>query len=326
MIAWKRITRTMYFFEKTKALGTEIEIYLASEKAKDFKQDFHEIKKTITDFEKSFSRFLENSEISRLNKTVGSFSASAEMINVLLLARYYYRATKGIFDPTILPSLEDAGYKKSFFDVDFISSIDNKVSSATNDAKVEFGDILINEKENTIFMPEGAKIDLGGIGKGYIVDKIIEIIKSKGYENFWFSAGGDMFVSGSTEDGQPQLVGVQNPKDLEKNILQIEAPRQGIAIATSGIAKRHWIKDGQTKHHIIDPRTKTSAKNNLLAVTIVAEKVIEADIFAKTVFILGPEKGLDFINGRKNIEGLLIDKNNQITVSKNMNNYLIQNK
>ncbi|MBU4431981.1 FAD:protein FMN transferase, partial [Patescibacteria group bacterium] len=166
--------------------------------------------------------------------------------------------------------------------------------------------------------------DLGGIGKGFLVDKLVNIIRAKEYKNFWVSAGGDMYLYGLAENNEPHQIGIQNPLDLEKDIIHVQVPEKGLAIATSGIAKRQWIKNGRSYHHLIDPRTGLSTDNNLLAVTIVANTVIEADIFAKTVFILGQEQGLSFINEYNGIEGLLINKGNKIIPSQNMSDYLIK--
>ncbi|MBU4432655.1 FAD:protein FMN transferase, partial [Patescibacteria group bacterium] len=136
----------MIFFKEIKALGTEIEVYLQDEPKKDFASDFAELEKVIVDFEQSFSRFLDNSEINHLNQSANIFSASDEMIKILLLAKNYYQETEGIFDPTILQSLEDLGYKKSF---PF-----NEPGDANHDqSEINFQKIIINENEKIISKP-----------------------------------------------------------------------------------------------------------------------------------------------------------------------------
>lgn len=317
----------MQYFEKIRALGTDVEIYLQAKIAKDFKTDIAEIKNLIINFEKSFSRFLDTSEVSRLNKTDGKFSASAEMIKIMLKAKKFHLETAGIFDPTILQTLKNVGYGKSFslLDSDKSQWNNHKLSNGLND-EIGFQKIIIDKREGTILKPIGTQIDLGGIGKGYIVDMIVELIDKKGYDNYWISAGGDMHVSGQTEIGQLWQIGIQNPRALDKDIAKIQVPISGLAIATSGVAKRQWTINGQIKHHLIDPRTGDSAKNDLLAVTIITDTVTRADVYAKTVFILGPKKGIDFINEHQTVEGLLIDKNNKIILSKNISNYLIPKK
>lgn len=303
----------MHTYKKIKALGTDIEIFLQSDKMLNLESDMAEIEKLFSDFEQSFSRFLTNSELSRLNKAPADFQASAELVRILQIAQLYYCKTNGIFDPTILQSLEHIGYNKSFP----FSAFDSTSGTDSFYYNHGFAKLLVNKKTGIISNPEHLKIDLGGIGKGYITDKAVNIVRAKGYENFWISAGGDMFLSGRT-----QSIGVQNPRQLNEELFDIKVIGESLAVATSGIGKRQWQKDGRTLHHLIDPRNGTSAANDLLAVTIVAKTVTEADIFAKTAFILGPEKGLDFINKQKNVEGLMIDKNLQVILSRQMGQYL----
>jgi len=307
----------MFFFREIKALGTEIEIYLQSKETKNFELDFVEMVKIITDFEQAFSRFKDDSEISQLNSANDTFVASSELINMLLLAKKYNQITEGIFDPTILQSLESLGYKKSF---PFTDSND----TSQERSEINFQRVIIDEDNKTISKPAGLKIDLGGIGKGFLVDKLVAVIKEKGYESFWISAGGDMYLRGLTETNEAHQVAVQNPLELNKDITHIQVPESGIAVATSGIAKRQWTKNGRTYHHLIDPRTGLSTDNNLLAVTITADSVVKADIFAKTVFILGQIRGLDFINEHDGVEGLMINKGGEIIMSEGMHNQIIE--
>lgn len=310
-------------YKKIKALGTEIEFYLQSDllQDKDFNLDFDELEVIVSNFEKSFSRFLSDSELSLLNKTPKQFKASPELLKILLLAKNFYQVTNGIFDPTILVALENYGYDKSFNISDFSKEQNNSISKIE---RIDFSQVNIDLENNLVSRPADLKIDLGGIGKGYLVDVLVNWLKSKAYKNFWISAGGDMYLSGLNESKQVFQVGVQNPKQLDLDLFNISIINQELAVATSGIAKRNWRFNDKIVNHIIDPRTKASVSNNLLAVTVVSDQVIKADIYAKTVLILGKELGLDFINQQENTEALIIDDKLEISYSNNMAKYLIK--
>jgi FAD:protein FMN transferase len=311
----------MEVYKTIKALGTEVEFYLQSENSDNFDNDLFELEKLITGFENSFSRFILTSELSLFNASSDSFWASKEFINILLLARDFYHQTKGIFNPSILSDLERIGYDKSF---NLISPSDNKNVASREYGNNNFDLINIDLENNLITKPAKLRIDFGGIGKGYIVDLIADILKGKGYKNFWISAGGDMYLSGLTEEKKNYQVGVQNPLKLDTDIAKLLVIDDSLAIATSGIAKRQWRREGKLFNHVIDPRTGTSVSNDILAVTIISDKAIKSDVFAKTVLILGKEKGLEFINNQDNTEALIIDKNLEFIMSKNLNKYLIK--
>jgi len=311
----------MQIYKTIKALGTEIEFYLQSDTDINFTNDLVELEKVVIDFENAFSRFILTSELNLFNEASGSFWASTELIDILLAARNFYHITKGIFNPSILPDLERVGYDKSF---NLIEPNDEKKVFLVEYKKNDFDLINVDIANNLISKPVDLKIDLGGIGKGYIVDLLVKKIESKGYTSFWISAGGDMYLSGLMENKEPYQVGIQNPLRLDEDIASLVVLDHKLAVATSGITKRKWKREGKMYNHLIDPRTGTSVANDLLAVTVISDQAIKTDVFAKTVLILGKEQGLEFINKQDNTEALIIDKNLEFSLSKNMNKYLIK--
>lgn len=311
----------MEAYKTIKALGTEVEFYLQSDIVRDLNSDLLELEEVVTNFEKSFSRFLLTSELSLFNETSDSFWASAELIDILLVARDFYHSTGGIFNPSILPNLERVGYDKSF---NFIAPDDSRDVVVPEETNNNFDLLNIDIANNLITKPGNLKIDLGGIGKGYIVDLLAAKLTQKGYQNFWISAGGDMYLSGLTNDKKEYEVGIQNPLKLDKDIAKLKVSKTHMAIATSGVAKRQWRRKGKIYNHVIDPRTSNSVSGDLLAVTVISDKAVKSDVFAKTVLILGKEQGLEFINKQENTEALIIDKNLEFSMSSNMDEYLIK--
>lgn len=305
----------MDFTEKFKALGTEI--IICTEIPQKKCGVLPDIKKIFYDFEKKFSRFQTASELSRLNQCRGrEFNASPLMIEMMLLAKTAHKKTGGIFNPTVLNVLENLGYDKNFEDIGGLNQNQTasvKICSRKNGA---FADIKINKTAGKIKMPEELKIDLGGIGKGFVADLASQKLK-KYSANFWISAGGDMIFSG-TNHGQNWRVGVQNPLRHENDIMEMEMSEKMPAIATSGITKRAWRQNGRDYHHIIDPRTSLPANNRLLSATVVTHSAWWADVLAKSALILGAEEGLKMINNEKNAEGVLIDRDLHMYFSDNM--------
>lgn len=305
-------------------MGSEIAISIITDDDISAHHAIARTQRAIADFEQRFSRFLPDSELSHVNRAEGAFQASREMIAILTEAQQWHEKTGGIFDPTVIMSLEALGYDKS---VDFsqaptddnntpdINGIRNQFA-----ARTPFTSLRIDMNTQTICVPQGLRIDLGGIGKGYIVDACADDIM-KTHRDFWLSAGGDICVSG-TNCGEPWSIGVQDPFAPAEDIGYIAIEKNTRqALATSGIIKRKGMKGDIAWHHIIDPRTGMPADNDIIAVTILAPTVTTADILAKTVLILGKEKGIEYIDQYPETGCCIIDKNKAITLSDYMKNH-----
>lgn len=305
-------------------MGSEVAISIITNDQISAHHAIARTQRAIADFEQRFSRFLPDSELSRMNRTDGSFHASADMIAVISEAQKWHKETDGIFDPTVITSLEILGYDTS---IDFGQgpSVDSNPPNLNDlekrfSARAPFASLHIDADTKTITVPSGLCIDLGGIGKGYVVDACAREL-ARGYPDFWLSAGGDMCISGSN-CGESWSVGVQDPftpaEDIGNVVIE-KGTRQ--ALATSGIIKRKGMKGGVAWHHIIDPRTGMPTNNDIVAVTVLAPTVTAADILAKTVLIMGKEKGIEYINAYPETGCCIIDNKKNITLSDHMKNH-----
>lgn len=282
------------------------------------------VQRAIGEFEQRCSRFLKDSEVSRLNRAHGKFSASNELIALLEVAQTWHKKTGGIFDPTVIDPLETFGYDRS---IDFSqgpardkTTPDVAALTQRFAARAPFASMSIDTAARTIQMPRSLRIDLGGIGKGYIVDVCADEI-ARTHADFWLSAGGDVCVSG-TNCGEPWRVGVQDPFAPENDIGYITiGPGTKQALATSGIIKRKGVAGDIAWHHIIDPRTGLPARTDIMAVTVLAPTATAADILAKTVLIMGKEKGVAYINTFSETGCCVIDARGKITLSDHMKHY-----
>lgn len=296
------------------ALGTTIEGGIRTE-AKAAKMIFSQIERRVKSFEANFSRFKKSSELSLLNANAGqSVTVSKELMALLSAARGMWLMTEGIIDPTIGQALISAGYDKSFDRPENVST--RQVQPAPVQRRT-MADVSLDEKNRTVVMPPGTALDLGGIGKGYLLDQLA-VSLAKISSDFWWSLGGDMVVSGTDEDGQPWTVGVQDPNNFEKDAFTVKPPTGRWGIATSGIAKRRGVRNGQPWHHIIDPRTGQPAHTDIMAVTVLAPQALAADVAAKTIIILGEISGLAWLGRHENFEALIIKSDGTTVTTKRM--------
>ena len=143
-----------------------------------------------------------------------------------------------------------------------------------------------------------AKPDFGGIAKGYAVDKAIYFLKSRGIRNAIVNAGGDMYCLGKSKDGGPWRIGIRNPSQKNSNLATLLLTDR--AAATSG--------DYERPSHIVNPKTGKPVKAEMASVTVLANDCLTADALATAVFVLGPEKGMELLNNREDIEGVIVSK------------------
>ena len=249
-------------------------------------------------YESRFSRFLPNSELSTLNRAAGApVPLSPEMLRILERAAALHRRTNGAFDPAILPALEAAGYDRSFERVDR----DGAASTQTHVRCGSIADLRIDHARSVVSAPEGVRIDLGGIGKGFTVDAAAAVLRPGG--NALVDAGGDIRAFGDGPEGDGWLIGVSDPMEPSRLIDQVWL--HDAALATSTTAARRWLRGGILQHHIIDPRTGAPAASDVVSVTVLAASAAEAEVFAKSALVLGYEAGRALL-GAQRAAGLFV--------------------
>ncbi|HKO78341.1 MAG TPA: FAD:protein FMN transferase [Flavobacterium sp.] len=180
--------------------------------------------------------------------------------------------------------------------------------------KIGFKNIILDKKEHTIFLKmKGMKLGLGGIGQGYIADKIHALLVSKGCNSGLVNVSGDIFAWGRQPDGKQWTVGIVNP--LNKNKVFATFPLENSAVETSGSYEKFVIFDGKRYSHIIDPRTGYPAMG-VASVSVFAKQTEIADALATGIFVMGVDVGLDLVNQLKGIECIIVDDKGKIFTSK----------
>jgi FAD:protein FMN transferase len=246
------------------AMGTEIELLVDADDARSAlaaaEREFHRLEALL-------SRFRPDSELSRLNRD-GSIDAGPDLLRVVSLALEARERTRGRFDPTVHDALVAAGYDRSF------EQVPADRPGITGSRRCG-GAVSVDR--DTIALEPGIRLDLGGIGKGYAVECAVTILAVAG--PCLVNAGGDIAIRGGSWP-----VGVDTPDGS----LTLELGDG--ALATSGRDRRRWRRNGRELHHLIDPFTGAPAETDLLRVTVVATDAVEAEVWAKTLFLAGEDQ------------------------------------
>ncbi len=324
-----------------RAMNTQIEMQLAidaaapglDERRAAAEADLQAASSRLRQLEARLTRFQPTSELSALNRASGEwFSASAELFEVVRLAAEAREASGGLFDPTILNALEAAGYDRSF---DEIGQRELGPRSSTPSRPHAGARIELDPLRRAIRLEAGARLDLGGIAKGWIVDQIIDG-PLRSYTNSLVSAGGDLRLRGGPQPGLAWSVGIRDPRaDMPGTAGEPFPPVAVImlghgALATSGTLKRWWLVEGQPRHHLIDPRTgqpadqAAAADERILSATALAPFCWQADILAKLLLLVAPEARASLSPWQAPCAWLLVLEGGRLAPSTNLKDYVTQ--
>jgi thiamine biosynthesis lipoprotein len=235
-----------------------------------------EAQRFVAHLEAMWSRFLPESDVTRLNDSAGQpVAVAAETIDLLSDAVAWWEATEGLFDPTVLAALESAGYDRD---------------RGTGHGPITDGapapgcrDIQIDAEAGTVRLPAGVRIDLGGIGKGRAVDLVAEQLAH--LPGGLIDLGGDLRVWGTAPEDDPGWpIAVEDLRD--GTTVALLGLAEG-AVATSSTLRRTWRDGERAAHHLIDPRLGRPAGGELVTVTVVAGIAAAAEVLAKAAIVTG---------------------------------------
>lgn len=254
----------------------------------------------LRELEETISEWKPGSEISRLNGRAGlaPVKVGPDSMALLKLAKQFAAETDGAFDVTIGPVWDLWPFR-------------NRERALPTDAELAQALKLVgctrlelDEAAGTARLPTpGMRVNLGAIGKGYAARLACEVIRSHGFTHVAVSAGGDLCLAGRKQTG-PWIVGIEHPLYPGQYIERFAAGDGGVA--TSGNAQRFVIRDGKRYGHILDPRTGQPV-SHCLSVTVVCADAAAADAYATAVFVMGPDKGMAWVEAREGVEALIVD-------------------
>ena len=299
---------------KSTAMGTNVSVWFWTDREADAARAADAMFKEIKRLDREMTTWLPDSEISQINSNSGikPVKVSDETIAVIERAIDVSRRSDGVFDITV-----QAFHGLWKFDEDMDGSLPDQAEVKKRLALVGWKDIIVDEKAKTVFLRrKGMAVTLGGIAKGYAVDKCVAILRGAGFTDFMVQAGGDMYVAGS-KGPEPWMVGIRDPRSPNDNPdMFARAPIRDHSFSTSGDYERGFVKDGVRYHHILDPHTGQPAHASR-SVTIRAKDAFTADAWSKVMFIDGWQKGLDIIAKNKldDFEVVWVDDKNQVHVT-----------
>lgn len=250
-------------------------------------------------YEKLFSRTIPDSDVSRINAANGEFvTVDEETLGLIEYGLHYCEISDGRFDITI-------GALSDLWDITNNPGIvpeEEKIRNALD--TIGYQNLLI-EGNQVALTDTGTRLDLGGIAKGYIADKMKEYLQSEGVTSGMINLGGNVLTIGDKPDGSKYSVAVQKPFDEMNSpltVLQISDQ----TVVSSGIYERYFELDNKIYHHILDTSTGYPIENNLLGVTIICDKSVDGDGLSTTCFSLGLEEGMKLIESIDHTEAVFI--------------------
>lgn len=250
-------------------------------------EGFEKARQFVQASEARFSRFLETSELSALNRGAGTlFQASPELFTVVSLSQQFYHRTRGLFDPSVLPDLRRVGYDRS------MDLLREGLPAPLFDSlmavkRPSFSEIELDEGGHRILLPTGMALDLGGIAKGWIAEQAA-LLLSNYSPACGVDAGGDMFLIGFPDGEGAWPVALEDP--LQSGAILTTLQVNPGAVVTSSVTKRTWKQGEKQRHHLIDPRKGEPATTDWLSVTVLAAHAASAEVFAKALLIAGPQE------------------------------------
>lgn len=295
-----------WFKEEQAIMGTSVSVELWDTNESHAQQCIQQVMNFMRHVDDEMSPFKPESELSLLNREAAKHpvKVSSELFDVIKTSVHFSELSNGVFDVTF----SSVGYR-----YDYRNGVHPSDAQITKDLdKIDYHLLKLDEKNLTIhYGKPGVRVDLGGIAKGWAVDRSIEKLQACGIQQAIVSAGGDSRIIGDRQ-GRPWMIGIKDPRNPTASAVVI--PLSDTAISTSGDYERYFIEKGKRYHHILNPRTGKPA-DACRSVSILAPTATMTDGLTKPVFILGPEKGLALIEKLKGVDAIVIDKDGKLHYS-----------
>lgn len=266
--------------------------------------------------EQILSTWIPDSELSRINAAAGqrAVNAGPETIELLEHSLEMARLTEGGFNVAIGPAVEAWNVSRE-------GRIPTRQELDAARPLMDLSAVHVDKEAGTVYLARsGMRVDIGGIGKGYAADFAARVMQEAGATAGVVAISGDIKTFGRLPDGQRFVFGIQHPRK-ENGITLGQLELEDEAVSTAGDYQRYFEKDGIRYHHILDPRTLRPARL-AQSVTIVARSGVLADGLDTGIFVMGPEKGMALIERLPGVEGVIVDKDGQVSTSSGLQDRL----
>ncbi|MDO4174345.1 MAG: FAD:protein FMN transferase [Eubacteriales bacterium] len=269
----------------------------------------------INDLEADISRTKETSDIYALNHAEGgTVKLSAQAADVLQSALDLAQETDGCFDPTTAPLSDLWGIGTDHAAVPQQEDIDAVLPL------VDYTSVSLHDTEAAV--PAGAEVDLGGIGKGYATDHVVDILKQYDVDQAIVSLGGNVYALGEKEDGTTWTVGITDPDNPSDYFATLSV--SDTAVVTSGDYERYFESDGKRYCHIFDPQTGYPAETDIRSVTVVSQDSTRADAYSTALFVMGYEEAMHFCE-ENDIQAIFVCRDHTVHVTDGLKDSFVLN-
>ena len=278
-------------------MGTEIFVELWHVNQLEACGAIHEVMAEMRRIDFAMSPYKENSLLSRLNQkgADGPVEVGEELYKLIASSLEMSKLTAGAFDVTYASVGRLYDYRSAV--VPTKQEIERRLTS------IDYRHVELHPKTLSIsFKRAGVYLDLGGIAKGYAVDRGIALLRARGVTQAMVKAGGDSRIIGD-RNGEPWVVGIKDPR-VEGEMVAV-LPLMNVSVSTSGDYERYFENGGIRYHHIINPKTGDSARQ-IQSVTILGDDTLSTDALSTSVFVMGVEKGLDLVNGIDGVDVVIV--------------------
>jgi thiamine biosynthesis lipoprotein len=305
LITHKRILRLM---------GNRFEISVVDDDAAAAEEHIDSAVAEIRRIEKLLTTFSDDSQTNDINRNAGiqPVKVDREVFDLIERSLKISELTQGAFDITY------GSIDKSLWNFDVnMTQLPDRESAMKSVSLINYHNVILDASKSTVFLKEkGMRIGFGGIGKGYAADKAKAVLQMRGVSSGIVNASGDLVTWGTQPNGYPWTIAIADPDHSLTPFSTLKI--SNMAIATSGNYEKYAIIDGRKYSHTIDPKTGLPV-SGIKSVTIISPSGELADAMATPVMVMGVKVGLDLINQLKNIACIIIDDNNQIHSTNNIN-------
>jgi len=306
-------TSEMQVYQRTlKLMGSRFDITVTAENPSKGDEYIDLAVGEISRIERLISSWDPNSQTSQINKNAGlaPVQVDQELFDLITRSLKISKLTQGAFDISYASMDRIWKFDGSVMEMPSPEAIKASVS------KVGYENIVLDPDKKTVFLKKrGMKIGFGAIGKGYAADRAKQLLIKHGVGAGIINASGDLNAWGTQPNGKDWMVAIVNP--LNKSKVFSWLPVKNQAVVTSGNYEKYINLNGERYTHIIDPRTGYPSKG-ILSATIFTQNAELADALATSIFVMGVDTGLDFINQLNGVECIIVDDGNNIITSENI--------
>ena len=298
--------RAEWFSEDAQLMGTGVSVELWGEEEARSRQLIAAVLAEFQRLDLMMNPWNPASELARINREAGRAAVvtTPEILRVVERALYYSSLSEGAFDISFASVGQHYDYRQGRAPGDAVIARDRE--------NIDYRAIELDLDAGSIrFAKPELQVDLGGIAKGYAVDRGIDILRRAGVESAVISAGGDSRILGDLGN-RPRTIGIRHPRN--RNEYAVMIPLADTAISTSGDYERFFMQGEVRVHHILDPGTGRSAQG-LQSASVLAPLAVDSDALSTTVFVLGVERGLQLVNSLPGVDAILIDGSGKLHYS-----------